>query len=297
MEELGTDNFKNDSNDFNYSGDVFNNEPTLAAIAASNGGLEQLWAQASMSLMAAGTDTMGVIFVDWCADRSHTDSERVPQAGNHQFLAEPSGETLLPQLFSVNNSRHRRHTSRKWTGQYEGLFTIRKAPELLDHTVQSGDDRSPKDKHTPVYSCLYLSCCNKSFGDKGGLDRHMREVHSSLTFTCPVVSCPRNKKGFNRKYNLLDHQKRRDKREISRSLHGSGVSEERPDHVDRGRTFRYGDNTSESNPDDAAEALIPSENEGVCLRSKLKSLRATRAEIDKDVKLLERALNIIGDMH
>lgn len=125
----------------------------------------------------------------------------------------------------------------------------------------------------------------------------MREVHSSLTFICPVVSCPRNKRGFNRKYNLLDHQKRRHKREVSRSIHGSGVWEERPEHVDRGQTFRYGDNSSESNPDDAAQSLITSENEGVCLWSKLESLKATRAEIDKDINLLERALNIISDMY
>ncbi|KAH8686529.1 hypothetical protein BGZ61DRAFT_479634 [Ilyonectria robusta] len=283
MEGLWTDNFENDSNNFNYSGDVSNNEPTLAETAASNSDLEQLWAQASMSLMAA-------------------DSERVPQAGNHQFLAEPSEETPLPQLSQETDFRSTIHgigDIPPGDGQVnaEGLFTIDKEPELLDHTVQSGNERSPKDKHTPIYSCLYLSCCNKSFGDKGGLDRHMREVHSSLTFICPVVSCPRNKRGFNKKYNLLDHQKRRHKREISRSLHGSGVSEEQPEHLDGGQTFRYGDNTSESNPDDAAHALIPSENEGVCLRSKLKSLRATRAEIDKDIKLLERALNIISDMH
>lgn len=35
MEGLWTDNFENDSNNFNYSGDVSNNEPTLAETGLS----------------------------------------------------------------------------------------------------------------------------------------------------------------------------------------------------------------------------------------------------------------------
>jgi hypothetical protein len=42
---------------------------------------------------------------------------------------------------------------------------------------------------------------------KGSLQLHEREVHGAKAFICPITSCKRNKLGFPRKYNLLDHQK------------------------------------------------------------------------------------------
>jgi hypothetical protein len=70
-------------------------------------------------------------------------------------------------------------------------------------------NRKHRDRHTRPYPCTHSSCNGKGFGDKGTLARHQREVHGSQTYTCPVLSCPRNKQGFSRKYNLWEHKRRR----------------------------------------------------------------------------------------
>ncbi|RSL92103.1 hypothetical protein CEP52_013996 [Fusarium oligoseptatum] len=166
------------------------------------------------------------------------------------------------------------------------------APEPLERTIQAGDgtlrpnppalERQEENQNTQQ-RCLHSSCTNKSFRDKGSLDRHMREVHSSQAFFCPIVSCRRHKRGFNRRYNLLDHQKRR---------HGQNVE-------GRFRTFREEDDTSEPSLDGPAKSLGIRQNEDTTneegLLAKLESLRAMRAEIDGDIKALEKALSIISN--
>jgi hypothetical protein len=63
-------------------------------------------------------------------------------------------------------------------------------------------------KHSKPYICQVLNCKHTRFGDKGGLGRHNREVHGSQTHCCPITSCNRHVRGFPRKYNLFEHQKR-----------------------------------------------------------------------------------------
>src|ERR1700730_7089371 len=65
--------------------------------------------------------------------------------------------------------------------------------------------RRHQDKHTRPYSCHHASCNGKNFGDKGGFERHKREVHGSKVYKCPVLYC---KRGFKRRYNLVRHQMR-----------------------------------------------------------------------------------------
>jgi hypothetical protein len=77
-------------------------------------------------------------------------------------------------------------------------------------------NRKHEDKHTRPYSCTHSSCPNKNFSDKGSLGRHIREVHAVPIYKCPVTSCPRNKNGFNRKYNLWEHKRRRHQKLLSK---------------------------------------------------------------------------------
>lgn len=64
------------------------------------------------------------------------------------------------------------------------------------------------DKHERPYKCLEQSCHNRAFSDKAGLRRHHRSVHGKPLFICPVTSSRRHIKGFARKDNLMEHQKR-----------------------------------------------------------------------------------------
>ncbi|KAH8654638.1 hypothetical protein BGZ60DRAFT_435756 [Tricladium varicosporioides] len=68
--------------------------------------------------------------------------------------------------------------------------------------------RKHQEKHSKPYICPVPNCKHPRFGDKGGLDRHKREVHGSKFYCCPNISCKRHTKGFPRKYNLFEHQKR-----------------------------------------------------------------------------------------
>jgi hypothetical protein len=64
------------------------------------------------------------------------------------------------------------------------------------------------DKHTRPYKCTISSCTVKDFSNLGDLRRHRREVHSSPSFICPVVTCNRHRRGFGRRDNLTQHLKR-----------------------------------------------------------------------------------------
>jgi hypothetical protein len=64
------------------------------------------------------------------------------------------------------------------------------------------------DKHTRPYKCTVSGCSVKDFSNLGDLRRHRREVHSSPSFICPVVTCNRHRRGFGRRDNLTQHLKR-----------------------------------------------------------------------------------------
>jgi uncharacterized Zn-finger protein len=64
------------------------------------------------------------------------------------------------------------------------------------------------DKHTRPYKCTVSGCTVKDFSNLGDLRRHRREVHSSPSFICPVVTCNRHRRGFGRRDNLTQHLKR-----------------------------------------------------------------------------------------
>ncbi|MCJ1475134.1 hypothetical protein MMC13_003794 [Lambiella insularis] len=68
-------------------------------------------------------------------------------------------------------------------------------------------------RHTRPFACTL--CTIKPFGDKGGLQRHIRETHGQdITgkpiecYCCPHSSCRRHTRGFPRKWNLAAHLRR-----------------------------------------------------------------------------------------
>jgi hypothetical protein len=160
--------------------------------------------------------------------------------------------------------------------------------------------RRHQDKLIRPYSCHHASCNGKNFGDKGSFERHKREVHGSQTYKCPVLSCKRHKKGFNRRYNLLEHQRR------AHSAQPSGyfrASYSTADEVSEG-------NGSTPTPEReiGAEAMDEGEVESAIemrgdvtmnsrqeIRAKLRALLKMRAELDEDIRSMKSALRIMGD--
>jgi len=118
-----------------------------------------------------------------------------------------------------------------------------------------------------------------------------------------MLSCPRNKRGFNRQYNLLEHKKRK------HGLRASSFLRARPDTIeqlsgseDGTQTLRGEDDIIDSSEADIeGTALILGGDNAVgetSLRSKLRDLQVLRAQmvedIDEDIASLQRALHIIG---
>lgn len=94
---------------------------------------------------------------------------------------------------------------------------------VCDHpgcTVQTpftrrSDLKKHLDRHNRPYRCDKPDCEAPAFGDIGGLFRHQREVHKIrdgdrpiVEHFCPDPSCDRNSRGFPRRWNLLEHQRR-----------------------------------------------------------------------------------------
>lgn len=71
------------------------------------------------------------------------------------------------------------------------------------------------DRHDRPYRCQQVGCDAPPFGDIGGLFRHRREVHKMRDgdrplseHFCPISTCERHTRGFPRRWNLLEHQRR-----------------------------------------------------------------------------------------
>jgi hypothetical protein len=159
------------------------------------------------------------------------------------------------------------------------------------------DCRRHQDKHSRPYHCHYGSCNRKSFGDKGGLDRHIREVHGSQVYKCPVLSCKRNKRGFHRSYNLLMHQKK------AHSSHASEPFASRSNTLDemskgeiKSPTPQHQGRVESPDGEEIGSGQIRGDTNvdiGRDLRMKLQALLVIRAELDEDIGSMERALCIM----
>jgi hypothetical protein len=158
--------------------------------------------------------------------------------------------------------------------------------------------RKHEGKHSKPYTCNVLGCKHPRFGDKGGLDRHKREVHGEKTHCCPIPSCKRHIKGFPRKYNLYKHQKNCHPGQSPNSalavirssgahinLEGEGMEE-----------MQVQDEEASSPEMTITSDLITSDliiTGSGKIQEKLRELLELRAEIDLDIEVLKRAANIL----
>ncbi|CZR69522.1 uncharacterized protein PAC_19422 [Phialocephala subalpina] len=155
--------------------------------------------------------------------------------------------------------------------------------------------RKHEDKHKKPYICSVPACNHRRFGDKGGLERHKREVHGPKTYRCPITSCKGHTKGFARKYNLFEHQKRCHPGQLSHAAVAViRTSDSQINTASEGmEETRDGDEDASS-----PEMMVMADSgasDGGGLRGKLKELYRMRAELDRDIEILEKAAGIPGD--
>ena len=144
--------------------------------------------------------------------------------------------------------------------------------------------RKHEAKHNKSYICPVPNCKHTRFGDKGGLDRHNREVHGSQTHCCPITSCKRHVRGFPRKYNLFEHQKRCHSAQLP-NLAPLSILEQQNHTSDsmKGQQESYeGGSFSEMVTGD-----------GRRLKEELDNLYQMRAEMEVNIKALERSLDYL----
>jgi len=157
--------------------------------------------------------------------------------------------------------------------------------------------RKHEEKHSKPYICQVPNCKHPRFGDKGGLDRHRREVHGSKTYCCPNASCKRHTKGFPRKYNLFEHQKRchpTTSASMQRSLNRTHFDGVVPEELGRG-------DEEPSSPEMTITGDVARFGSGK-LQERLERLCALRVEfksniveLDGDIEALKRTLDVFGE--
>ncbi|KAH8598583.1 hypothetical protein B0O99DRAFT_44914 [Bisporella sp. PMI_857] len=141
--------------------------------------------------------------------------------------------------------------------------------------------RKQEAKHSKPYICQVPDCKHTRFGDKSGLDRHNREVHGSQTYCCPITSCKRHIRGFPRKYNLFEHQKR---------CHSS----QSPSILRQQNHTNYSMNGQQESYKGGSSSEMVTEGGGR-LKEKLENLYKMRAEIEVDIEALKRSLDLLGE--
>jgi len=79
--------------------------------------------------------------------------------------------------------------------------------QLSTETTQRLRNSSPKKRNRSL-TCDNPACHNRTFADEPNLNRHQREVHGHAQYHCPVEACERHTRGFKRRDNCINHQKR-----------------------------------------------------------------------------------------
>ncbi|OBT89121.1 hypothetical protein VE02_01995 [Pseudogymnoascus sp. 03VT05] len=182
---------------------------------------------------------------------------------------------------------------RRYESAQDTKPTLPNGNETLNGTID-GSSRPKTDKHNRPYICSHWSCSGKNFSNKSGLERHKREVHSSQIFTCPIRSCDRSKKGFHRRHNLREHQKRVHGFRSYNSPRAPSInSEELSESEESTPSSPYEMEANGANRDITVTDAMPTTRED--FKIKLQDLRARRKKHDGDIKSIERALSIMGD--
>lgn len=154
------------------------------------------------------------------------------------------------------------------------------------------------DKHNRPYKCLISGCNVKNFSNAGDLRRHRQEVHSSPAFTCPIVICKRNRKGFGRKDNLIQHLKRTHGEDAIERLPVFGsVTNGNRDVITRPRGESLTASDSEESAGDEMETMASKSTDKASLLAKLQELQALKeesmAKFDGDIAALKRVLSFM----
>jgi len=158
------------------------------------------------------------------------------------------------------------------------------------------------DKHQRPYVCTIPSCNLQSFPDSGGLKRHLREVHGTPSFICPVITCKRHIRGFARKRNLTEHQIRTHDMDatesadtLTPSFQGSNQLEMGLGSAENADSAMGGDNDGPSIYE--VDMTRSSSSEKTLLMAKLNELEALRAKwmtkIDGDIAAVKRTLSLM----
>ncbi|RDW63379.1 hypothetical protein BP6252_10924 [Coleophoma cylindrospora] len=219
-----------------------------------------------------------------------------------QLLDPPQTPNTVLTLFNMNNINQEHEGPAQPTepilpdGIVSLTCTFPECPEQQPFPTKSALRRH-QDKHFRPYICTHPSCNHQNFGNKGGLDRHTREVHGSQSYTCPVLSCKRHKRAFHRRYNLVEHQRRahgirppthpKAPSERSEELSESEDSTPRPQHESNGESADGGDDVAIVEM--SVDGALSSED----IRMKLRDLRNSRVKLDKAIRTMERALRIM----
>ncbi|KAN0102279.1 hypothetical protein V8E51_012789 [Hyaloscypha variabilis] len=155
--------------------------------------------------------------------------------------------------------------------------------------------RKHQDKHTKPFNCSVPGCRHPQFSDKGGFDRHTREVHGNMAHYCPIPSCKRHTKGFPRKYNLFEHQKRcHPGQSLSSGLTSMRRSPSQDIFEGEDMNGARDGHQEPASPETMDIGDVTEAGSGK-LHKRLRGLLETRTEIDKDIEALKRVLDFVDD--
>jgi hypothetical protein len=167
--------------------------------------------------------------------------------------------------------------------------------KTLNGTIHSSS--GPQlDKHNRPYVCSHKSCNRKNFSNKSGLERHKREVHSSQNFICPIRSCDRSKKGFHRRHNLREHQKRVHGFRSSNSPQAPSINSEEFSESEESNSSPPYEIEAKGASQDIKVTDAMSATRKDC-KIKLQDLRARREKLDGDIKFMEGVMSMMGGEH
>ncbi|CUS15471.1 unnamed protein product, partial [Tuber aestivum] len=95
------------------------------------------------------------------------------------------------------------------TGPLPQAMVPKQRYEAASPTRQRRVRKSQKaPKHTSLYRCLHQGCGGKTFTSRSAMVRHENENHLAGEVTlyfCSDKQCPRSRKGFPRRHNLMVH--------------------------------------------------------------------------------------------
>jgi hypothetical protein len=168
----------------------------------------------------------------------------------------------------------------------------RNHPDLSRTPTQETSSISlPSENSAQRFICEESGCPHPLFPTKGGLVRHVKEVHASKLHFCPISTCQRHARGFGRAYNLLDHQKRCHPQFGGMS---AAIKSKSSGHQPNKRHRSHSQEDVDKAPSSAAQTTTFGSD---ALQDELQRLYELREEINRDIETIERASHILETSH